>query len=341
MSEFFFPAVGAFSVFFVVIPGLSVLAKLLLWLLPSRRSSLDAHAGPLRLVLILGPVLGPVIWLTSASIHQSEAGAALAVCVVDHLDEKVCHDVVLFGLTLLLVLATSGLRRAFIGERRQFSEGSDIDQARGWARLEQICVCDPHLRQIAKRVRFVNQGCAPICTRGWFRPRIEIELQLLGRLDDDELKAALLHESEHARALDPLRFFVAQVTLSVNPARVLVGGELARYHFAREALCDRWAVQRGADPLALARSIVAVGMARGNGAVAALGGVGAQGIALRVQLLINYAEKKPEPTRTTAPLCTGTPLVSLLAAWPHVAGAGWFDIFHHSIERAALLLGLG
>ena len=36
-----------------------------------------------------------------------------------------------------------------------------------------------------------------------------------------------------------------------------------------------------------------------------------------------------------------TSLVTLLAIWPHVMGAGPLDVFHGGIERVALILGLG
>jgi hypothetical protein len=75
--------------------------------------------------------------------------------------------------------------------------------------------------------------------------------------------------------------------------------------------------------------------------VPALGGHGIGGVRLRVQLLLGYAARPPGPVRRQAPVGTLTALVTLLALWPHVMGAGALDVFHRSIERAALIFGLG
>ena len=299
--------------------------------------------SPWRFLLVVGPTLGPVIWLISASIHQSEEGAPLAACVVDHLGGELCRDVVLFGLILFSILGYGVVRRAR-RERRATHHPVVIaaDRATATARVRDICQRNLTLAGFAGRIRVVEQGLAPACTRGLFQPRVELEAALVMRLDDDELEATLLHEVEHAHARDPLRFFVAHVALSINPLGRVLSTELARYHFAREALCDKRAVQRGADPLALARSIVSVAAPAGAPAsVPALGGHGIGGIRLRVQLLLGYAARWPGPAQRRTPIGVVTTLITLVAVAPHLMGAGPLDVFHHGIERAALHLGLG
>jgi Zn-dependent protease with chaperone function len=344
MSELFFPVVGALIVFFVAVPLLTLASRGIVTALPTPRDRMTAQESPWRLLLIVGPTLGPLIWLISASIHQSEAGAALAACVVDHLGGELCGDVVLFGLILLSVLGYGVLRRARRG-CDQAPAGPELSDAEAAiARVRDACRRSRSLCRFAPRVRVVRGGGAPACTRGVLRSRIELEAGLVMRLDDDELEATLLHEAEHAHAWDPCCFFVAQVALSINPLGRLLASELARYHFAREALCDKRAVQRGADPLALARSIVCVAApasAADAPVVPALGGHGIGGVRLRVQLLLGYAARPPGPVRRQAPVGTLTALVTLLALWPHVMGAGALDVFHRSIERAALIFGLG
>ena len=78
MTEFLFPVFGATAVFVVVVPLLTLAARLLLAAAPRRKGSIDHHGNSLRYALIIGPTLGPVIWLVSAAIHQSEDGAPLA-----------------------------------------------------------------------------------------------------------------------------------------------------------------------------------------------------------------------------------------------------------------------
>lgn len=343
MNELFFPVVGALLIFFVVVPLLTLAARSAVALLPVSGNRVSAQESPWRFLLVVGPTLGPLVWLISASIHQSEEGAPLAACVVDHLGGELCRDVVLFGLILFAILGYGVVRRVR-RERRETRQPVVVaaDRAAATDRVRDICQRNLTLAGFAARIRVVEHGLAPACTRGLFQPRVELEAALVMRLDDDELEATLLHEVEHAHARDPLRFFVAHVALSINPLGRVLSSELARYHFAREALCDKRAVQRGADPLALARSIVSVAAPAGAPAsVPALGGHGIGGIRLRVQLLLGYAARWPGPAQRRTPIGVVTTLITLVAVAPHLMGAGPLDVFHHGIERAALLLGLG
>jgi Zn-dependent protease with chaperone function len=338
VNELVFPVVGAMIVFFVAVPLLTVIARAVVMALPAKKDGVAEHVSPLRFTLLVAPTLGPVIWLVSAAAHQSEGGEPLAACIVDHLGSELCHDVVLFGLVLFAVLSVGVLRRV-----RGEGCSRPVPLPRSHAASSRVRnLCQGHLALASARIRVVEHGVAPACTRGLFRPRVEIEAELASRLDDDELEAVLLHEVEHAQANDPLRFLVAQVALSINPVGRLLSSELARYHFAREALCDRRAVQRGADPLALAWSIVAAAGSKPAPAhVAAICGHGIGGIRVRVQLLLGYVSTWPGPARQRAPVGVVTSFVTLLAALPHVLGTGPLDVLHHGIERAAVLLGLG
>ena len=343
MNELFFPVIGDMLVFFVVVPLLTLAARSVVALLPVSGSRVAAQESPWRFLLVVGPTLGPLVWLISASIHQSEEGAPLAACVVDHLGGELCRDVVIFGLILFSILGYGVVRRA---RRDRRATRDPVMVAADWtaatARVRDICQQNLTLAGFAARIRVVEQGLAPACTRGLFHPRVELDAALVMRLDDDELEATLLHEVEHAHARDPLRFFVAHVALTINPLGRILSSELARYHFAREALCDKRAVQRGADPLALARSIVSVAAPTGAPAsVPALGGHGIGGIRLRVQLLFGYAARWPGPAQRRTPIGVVTTLITLVAVAPHLMGAGPLDVFHHSIERAALFFGLG
>lgn len=339
MNELVFPVIGAMIVFFLAVPLLTVIARAILLALPTKKDGVAGQVSPLRFALIVAPTLGPVIWLVSAAVHQSEEGGPLAACIVDHLGSELCRDVVLFGLVLCWVLSLGVLRRVR-GEGRARPVSLSADHAAS-GRVRSICEGHVTLACASWRMRVVEQGVAPACTRGLLRPRVEIEAALVSRLDDEELEAVLLHEVEHAQANDPLRFLVGQVALTINPIGRLLASELARYHFAREALCDRRAVQRGADPLALARSIVAAAVSKPKPAhVAAIGGHGIGGIRVRVQLLLGYASTWPGPAGRHAPIGIVTSLVTLLVALPHVFGTRPLDVLHHGVERAAVFLGM-
>lgn len=343
MIELFFPVVGTLLVFLVAVPVLTLVSCLALRLLPQTASSIDGHGNPVRYALTVAPVAVPVLWLISASVHQLEHDAPIAACVVDHLGTEICRDVVLFGFLLLGVLGWGVARRLGL-RRRTDAQQLTVFPASDWRmhRVRDACRKHAALSRYATRVHVVAQGRAPVCTRGLLRPWVEIEAAVLEQLTDEELAAVLLHEFEHARASDPLRFLVAQVSLSLNPLGHLLSAEYARYCFAREALCDRRAVQLGAEPLALARSIVAVAGNRPLPAfAAALCGDGMGGIRLRVQLLFDYATRWPGPARRQAPFGFLTTSAASLLLLPHFMGTGPLDLLHLGVESAALLLGLG
>jgi hypothetical protein len=343
MIELFFPVVGTLLVFLVAVPALTLVSCVALRLLPRAASSIDGHGNPVRYALTVAPVAVPVLWLVSASVHQLENGAPIAACVVDHLGTEICRDVVLFGFLLLGVLGWGVARRLWLKPKNAAQPVAMFHES-DWRvrRLQDVCRTHAALARYAARVHVVAQGRAPVCTRGLLRPRVELDAAVVEQLTDEELAAVLLHELEHARASDPLRFLIAQVSLSLNPLGYLLSVEYARYCFAREALCDRRAVQLGADPLALARSIVAVAGNRPLPAfVAELCGDGMDGIRLRVQLLFDYAARWPGPARRHAPFGLLTTSVACLLLLPHFMGTGPLDVLHLGVESAALLLGLG
>ncbi len=341
MTEFLFPVFGATAVFVVVVPLLTLAARLLLAAAPRRKGSIDHHGNSLRYALIIGPTLGPVIWLVSAAIHQSEDGAPLAACVVPHLGVEFCRDVILFGLVLIAILG-AGVGHGVGSLRTSTARVPDSDSSSVVDRVSRVCTGHAALAPIAGRVRVVERGSAPICTGGVFFPVVEIEAEVANQLSDQEMEAAFLHELEHARALDPLRLFVARVALSINPLGRCLLAEFERYWFAREATCDRRAVQIGADPLSLASGIVTVARCGPPTAIAAaLGGHGIDGIRVRVHLLLDYAIRRPPPPARFASVGLLTLLTPLLIALPHVSGTGPLDALHYGVESFATFMGIG
>src|SRR5690606_1231440 len=172
-------------------------------------------------------------------------GARLSACLVDHFGSEICQDVVIFGLLLLAILAVGIVGRATTGATRQGRRrpsGRQRASSRAREATERVaraCLKHPALAPLLARVRVVAEGVAPLCTRGWLAPYVEVEARLVLSLEEEELTAALLHEAEHLRARDPLLQLFAQVALSLNPLGRWLAPEYARYHLTREALCDR------------------------------------------------------------------------------------------------------
>lgn len=339
MSELLFPIVGGLMIFVVAVPGLSVLMGGLWAALPEGPSSIDHHGQIWGLAVIVGPVLVPVLWMLSAALHQVEAGAPLTACITDHLGGELCRDIVLFGLVLFAVVGI-GICRRMVGALPVLRAPPLTTSRTIIERVAAVCVEHSFLRVNEYRIRVVDEGRGPVCTRGLLRPVIEIEAEIAARLSDEELEAVLLHELAHVVARDPLRQFVAQVALTLNPLGARLEADFARYFFAREALCDRRAVEMGADPLSLARSIVAIAGPRPAPLTAGLGGMSMGGVRVRVQLLLDYSSQAPRESVHMAPFGLLSLLLISIVAQPHLLGTAPLDLLHISIERAALLLGL-
>jgi Zn-dependent protease with chaperone function len=97
------------------------------------------------------------------------------------------------------------------------------------------------------------------CCYGLLRPRIAITAGLVERLDDTELAAVLLHEGEHLRRRDPLRYLVLE-TLTAAAFMLPLAAALRERAAARiELAADRAAltiVPRAALAGALLASVV-------------------------------------------------------------------------------------
>lgn len=327
MSTFWFPAVGAALVFLVVIPALTMVAA---WLAERMPARLEAQGSARAWWLVVLPSLGPLLWLGSSVLHQSEAGVRLESCIVEHVHAQGCADLLLFGAGLFVIVACASMRRV-IREGRPAPEVSPEHPER--VRMERLGAG----LGLRARVRAVHGAKAPAAVHGWWCPSVNIDVQWSAELDDAELKACLLHEDAHVRAWDALALGLAELASSLNPTARWLRPQLARFAFARETQCDRHAVQRGAQPLALARSLVSA--ARPRAAQPALGGSGeASALAVRTQLLLAYAETPPG--RIVEPRWhLGAGLGVLLGLLgPHVVGSGALDVLHHGAERAAAFL---
>ncbi|MCA9645458.1 MAG: M56 family metallopeptidase, partial [Myxococcales bacterium] len=143
----------------------------------------------------------------------------------------------------------------------------------------------------------VVEGPGPVAaTRGFFKPRIEIARELVGRVDDDELRAVLLHEAAHLQGRDPTWLILSAISIGLNPFGRWLRPALGQWRFARELQCDRSAVTLGAEPLALASAIVTAAgrhMVQGPCRAGVADGSPAE-IRSRIAFLFSYAGCPPQ-----------------------------------------------
>lgn len=147
-----------------------------------------------------------------------------------------------------------------------------------WA-VERICTRAPRRHVFGVPVHMV--GGAVACTAGPLMPRILLGAQVLELLDDEELRAVVLHERAHQLQLDPLRAALAVVVRAVTPPPLRRSETASRVEAHREIRADRGALRNGATRQALAASLLKL-------PAAPLGVVGFASVSeLRVQALLD------------------------------------------------------
>lgn len=103
------------------------------------------------------------------------------------------------------------------------------------------------------RMGVVQQGAV---VAGLLRPQIYCDASLVSELAPDELRAVLLHERAHQRALDPLRLTLLSL-LTPMLRRTRRGRALVeRLCAEREILADRYAIKHGAPRSAIAAALL-------------------------------------------------------------------------------------
>jgi len=103
-------------------------------------------------------------------------------------------------------------------------------------------------------------------TAGFIKPKIYVSTGLVDALDENELRAVVLHESHHRESRDPLKglfvSFVSDLLFFLPVSRWLKKA----YHLAAEVTADAGSIDRRADPLDLAASLLKVQKLGGSAA---------------------------------------------------------------------------
>lgn len=339
MSELAFLVAGLLVLFGLGVPLLTVVSKAVLVVRRRRTEDITEFGSTTNYLWVVGPVLLPVLWIASAGLHQSEAGWFSTGAGAQHLAGQACWNALVVGLVAALVVGVGLLRqRASVAAalRRATCGPTHRHLAK---RVAAVCEAHPQLRRFRHRVVLIDREGEQASTTGLIKPVIEMSCRLVDSLDDRALEGALLHEAEHLRGLNPLRYLLASVSLSLNPLGWLLAGEYQRWRWAREARCDRGAVSRGARPLSLAQALV-VAARRGGSSAATEPALAHRSdgrfLRLRILLLLGYATTRVELQRRVLPVLLPALVVVLLTAWlPHALGAWPLDGLHAFVDATA------
>jgi len=330
MHELLFPVAAVLVMFFMLIPALTWVSRVVLaW----RRRQVRRWAGfgsEITFAWLVAPTLAPLLWLTSSALHQSEGSASSDCCLVDHAGATGCVDsMLLLGALLGLIVVMVGFR-AWREQPRQKSMGHTSD-ASLTRRVAAIVQSDPHLSGL--RVQVAEHAPEPVYTVGLLRAYVVLNASFARDADDALLRAALLHEYAHIRGFDTLRAFAVRFCLSINPAGSLLNPDFERWRNAREAQCDGEAVHWGGEPLALAEGIVRAARFHRSlysaPACSALCGHDRDTLKLRVALLL---DGPPLPIHTLGHVALGL-LLAVAVITPHFGDVGALQHFHLEVER--------
>lgn len=337
MIQLAFPVLGALALYLAVVPALTLAVKAALVLVRRRARAPWAFGSAAVWLALAAPVAGTAAWSVSAGLHLVE-DKSHAACLVGHPGLAWCLDAALFA--LVIAAAVAGV--LFLRRRREPELRSLGRDAPAAARVQALCAGAPDLAPFAARVQVVVGADVGVRAVGAFRPAIQVSEAALARLDDEALVAALAHEAQHLRDHDPLRYFLARALLVLDPLGFVLRPELARWRLAREVSCDREAVRRGADPLALAHALVVCARRRPAPPVPVAGlSEEAAWLSVRTNLLLGYVDARPGPAAAGPGAAVGLALAGALLLWlPHPMGGWPVDLLHHGIEAALALTGL-
>lgn len=333
MIEVAFPALGVIVFFLGVLPLAALLTAGALRLIA--RTSPFTGLGHLRYLMLAGASLLPLSWLLAAALHQSEPGVVLRTLSCPH-NIHGCPES--GGLTLALMLVSGLLVLPFVLRSRGPALPQQAALPSLSRRLRQLIAARPGLTLLSGRVWLTADPGFTIASYGWLRPRVVLGSAFAEALSDEALSAALAHEVAHLRALDPLRSWLLELALTLNPlGRRFLAPHVASWRVAREAACDRAAVLQGADPLALAEAIVLAARPTPAGML----GLGSSHLAvvqLRVGFLLAMAERPlaPQASRISWHLPLAVALALGAALLPHHLAASALDSLHLEVEHLVI-----
>jgi hypothetical protein len=308
---------GVAAVLLTTVVLSSVLGRLVLEVLRFHQPERAEEAGNAQYLLLVGPVLGPLLWGLVTSLHHLVTFGRIGAVAKG--GEPYSADIALLVASLGLPLLVGAAYVLRYGTDRGARPLDPIVGGPTHERLSRVIFGDVAFDGL--RLFLLPGDDRTLRTTGRLFPRVLIGEGLVHSLPEDAIRAALLHEREHIAAWDPIWRLILATCMSLNPASYLLERDAEHWRFGRELGCDRDAVASGADAIGLASALLASarpGIESDLVLSPALAQGGLEPLMLRVQRLLEYAESRPGRGSSDLPLFFGLVLVVSIAVVPRI-----------------------
>ena len=338
MNELLFPLSTILLVFGAVIPFLSLLTQYRIRFLQDSSPTFESLYTNQLLFWLLLPTMLPIVWICLSlghllyfhHIHSSHD----SVCLLSHqhfwTDESILLALIV-GIVIVLVVQV--LRVEQQGSWKLVSD-SVIEK-----RVNDLCVQEE--LGCFRQLILVEQSVAAQSV-GILRPKILLSRDWVAQIDDDMLKATILHEIAHHQAGDLWMGMILKIGLMLNIHAQKLQSSISIWIQSREILADKRSVRLGAEPLALAQAIVnAIRWQRSQPVLSSyqwgIRGENVSLVKLRLLQLTSYDDSSEDSTgwQDLWMLC-----VLMLLCVPHLLSIDVLDFVHLSIEVLAQKYGL-
>lgn len=171
----------------------------------------------------------------------------------------------------------------------------------GLVRAERAVAALPKVDRGSSIVIIKDERGISAFTWGFLRPRIYLSTGLLSALTRAEVNAVCLHEVQHRRSADPLRFFLLNLLRDSFFYIPLIAQLTEHIRARKEFEADDYAAERAGEPVTLASALLKVSKTKIEASLASASFIGSGSPSDRIKRLIEGAEPGYKiSVRTTA-----------------------------------------
>ena len=342
MNELLFPLGTILLLSGVIIPFLSLLTRIRIGYLQQNHPSFESlHSNRLLFWLLL-PTALPIVWIVFSIVHLGYSDVVHtsheAICLLNHnqfwTDEAILL-IIMIGISLIFSV------RIYLEELRQ-SRVTLVHNPILESRIHKIL----QKRTIGSgsNVLLIKQATFAAQSVGIIQPKVLLSADWVEYIDDDMLEATLLHEFAHHHSGDLWTGACLKLGMLMNPSAKLLQPSTAIWLQSRELMADQKAVSYGANPLALAQSIVnAIRWQQDHTLLSnhdlrfCLSPSNTSLLKLRLLHLTGSATFTHSPSKSGSFLWT-LGLICILSL-PHLLSIDLLDALHYGIEVGAQSMG--